>query len=131
SMVGGFIGPGDYVDVILTYKETVTADSDDDPRVKMMIEMNLEKLATETILQNVRVLAVDQTAERAEDSKMKVGKTITLAVNAEDAGRLSLASELGEVTLALRGVGDDTVFQKNWPTISDARLTSMSDEIFT
>ena len=129
SMVGGFIGPGDFVDVILTYKENVST-GDDDPRVQAMVELNLDRLATETILQNVKVLAVDQTAKRPDDDKIKVGKTVTVAVSAQNAERLSLAVELGDLTLALRGVGDDVVLEKKWPTISDARLTNMADEIF-
>jgi len=130
SMVGGFIGPGDFVDVILTYKEVIRASDDDGPQINKMIELNLDKLATETILQNVKVLAVDQRAQRPEDDKIKVGKTVTVAVGAKDAERLSLASELGELTLALRSVGDDVMVEKSWPTVSDARLTSMGDEIY-
>jgi pilus assembly protein CpaB len=131
STVGGFIGPGDVVDVILTYKESIKTE-DDDPRVQTMIELNLDKMATETILQRIKVLAVDQIAERKPDEeKIKVGKTVTLAVSAQDAEKLFLASQLGELTLALRGVGDDKIVQKDWPTISDARLTSVADEIFT
>ncbi len=130
SMVGGFIGPGDFVDIIMTYKESIRAEDDAHPEVNKMIELNLDKLATETILQNVRVLAVDQRAERPEDDKIKVGKTVTVSVGAEDAERLSLASELGELTLALRAVGDDVLIDKQWPTVSDARLTHMGDEIY-
>ena len=130
SMVGGFIGPGDFVDVILTYKETVSTD-DEDPRVQSMLELNLDKLATETILQNVKVLAVDQKATRPDEDKVKVGKTVTVAVSAQDAERLALASELGDITLALRGIGDEAEVKKDWETVSDARLTSMNDEIFS
>lgn len=129
SMVSGFLGPGDYVDVILTYKEVIRTE-DDDPRVQEMIEKNIEKLATETILQNVKILAVDQTAQRPEEDKIKVGKTVTLAVSVQDAERLSLARKLGDLTLVLRSVGDDKTFEKSWPTISDARLTNMDDEIY-
>ena len=131
SMVGGFIGPGDVVDVILTYKQSIKTEKDEDPAVKTMVELNLDKMATETILQGLKVLAVDQMAEKQpEEEKIKVGKTVTLAVSAEDAERLFLASQLGELTLALRGVGDDKLVVKTWPTISDARLTSVADEIF-
>jgi len=129
TMVGGFIGPGDFVDVILTYKESIRTE-DDNPQIAQMIELNLDKMATETILQNVKVLAVDQLAERPEDDKIKVGKTVTLAVGAQDAERLSLASQLGELTMVLRAVGDDVLIEKKWPTISDARLTSMGDEVY-
>lgn len=130
NMVAGFIGPGDFVDVILTYKETVKADKDDDPRIKNMVTLSLGKLATETILQNIQVLAIDQSAERPEDDKIVVGKTVTLAVGIEDAERIALAAELGDLSLSLRGVGDDVVFEKKWKTISDARLTNVADEIF-
>ena len=129
TMVGGFIGPGDYVDVILTYKESIRSE-DGIPEIDQMIELTLDKMATETILQNVKVLAVDQRATRPEDDKIKVGKTVTLAVQTRDAERLSLAQELGELTLILRGIGDNSVVEKNWPIVSDARLTNMGDEIF-
>jgi len=45
SMVAGFIGPGDYVDVILTYKENVRV-SDEDPNIQNAIELNLDNTAT-------------------------------------------------------------------------------------
>lgn len=130
SMAGGFIGPDDFVDVILTYKESIRTD-DEDPQVQQMIERNLDKMATETILENVKVLAVDQMAKRAADGKIKVGRTVTLAVNSKDAERLTLAEQLGDLTLALRGVGDEDPIAKDWPTVSDARLTSIDDELFT
>lgn len=129
SMVGGFIGPGDFVDVILTYKETIRTE-DNDPRVQSMIELNLDRMATETILQNVKVLAVDQSAMRGEEENIKVGKTVTLAVGIQEAERLALAAELGDLLLSLRGVGDNQFVEKQWPTISDARLTNVADEIF-
>jgi len=87
-------------------------------------------MATETILQNVKVLAIDQTAKRPEDDKIKVGKTVTLAVSMQDAERLSLAAQMGDLLLALRGVGDNAKVVKQWPTISDARMTSVTGEIF-
>lgn len=130
SMVGGFIGPGDFVDVILTYRDSVRVDKDATLEVQRMVALNLDKLATETILQNLKVLAVDQLAQRPEEDKIKVGKTVTLAMDAQDAERLSLARELGELNLVLRGVGDNAVVEKDWQTVSDSRLTHVRDEIF-
>jgi pilus assembly protein CpaB len=130
SMVGGFIGPGDFVDVMMTYKASLQS-NDDEPALKNLIEFNLDKMATETILQNVKVLAVDQTAKRPDDDKIKVAKTVTLAVSAYDAERLFLAGQMGSLTLALRGVGDNATVIKDWPTVSDERLTSVTDEIFS
>tara|TARA_R110001592_G_scaffold20926_20_gene84791 strand:- start:13303 stop:14214 length:912 start_codon:yes stop_codon:yes gene_type:complete len=128
GMVAGFIAPGSFVDVILTYKNRITID-DDNPAVKTMVEMNLDGVATETILERVRVLAIDQKAEREEDDKIKVGKTVTLAVPIRAAEKLALASQMGDITLAMRGVGDDAPNAKA-PTITDARLTTIDDEIY-
>jgi len=128
GMVAGFIAPGSHVDVILTYKNRIVID-DDNPDVKTMVQRNLDDVATETILQRVRVLAIDQKAERSDDDKIKVGKTVTLAVSIRDAEKLALASEMGDITLAMRGVGDD-VENEDAPAITDARLTSIDDEIF-
>ncbi len=128
GMVAGFIAPGSHVDVILTYKNRIVID-DDNPDVKTMVQRNLDDVATETILERVRVLAIDQKAERSDDDKIKVGKTVTLAVSIRDAEKLALASEMGDITLAMRGVGDDDK-NEDAPAITDARLTSIDDEIF-
>ncbi|MFK7840512.1 MAG: Flp pilus assembly protein CpaB [Bdellovibrionales bacterium] len=129
SMVSGFVGPGDFVDVILTYKVNVRT-TDTDPVIAQTLALSLDDTASETILQNVKVLAVDQSAERPADDKIKVGKTVTLALSAKDAERITLAAEIGDLNLALRGVGDDTPVQREWPVISDARLTSIKREIY-
>ncbi len=132
DMVAGFITPGSYVDVILTYKNKVSFGNKragEDVELDNMLALNLSKMASETILENVRVLALDQKSEVKKDDKIKVGKTVTLALDAEGAEKLALASEMGRVTLSMRGVGDDAI-NKKLPTISDARLISIDDEIF-
>ena len=129
SMVGGFIGPGDFVDIVLTYKQTIRVDNDD-ALAKQIVSKNLDKLATETIVQNARILAVDQMATRPEDDKVKVGKTVTVALNTQYAERVALAQEMGALTLILRGVGDEAIVEKSWPTVSDVRMTSVDDEIY-
>ncbi|MCB1783790.1 MAG: Flp pilus assembly protein CpaB [Alphaproteobacteria bacterium] len=129
SMVAGFISPGDYVDVVLTYKKSIRL-KDKNPKFQQMVDQNIDKMAAETILENVRVVAIDQSAEREDDDKISVGKTVTLAVNIQQAERLALGSELGALTLALRGVGDDAEQVDTWPTVTDARMTSIGDEVF-
>ena len=99
TMAGGFVTPGDYVDVILTYKIAVAREE------KTNAAAFVRSRVSETILKNIRVLAVDQDASR-EKEDAKVAKTVTLAVKAVDAERLALASEMGDITLALRGIGD-------------------------
>ena len=55
---------------------------------------------------------------------------MTLELNLQDAERITLAQEMGVLTLSLRGIGDDKFVEKYWPTISDVRLTKVDDEIF-
>lgn len=110
TMAGGFVGPGDRVDVIVTYKIKVR--DKDNPAVQSMID----QYATETVLENVRVLAADQKAIREED-KAKVARTVTLEVSAAEAEKLALAQEMGDLKLSLRGIGDDEqVRQENITT---------------
>ncbi len=122
TMAGGFIGPGDYVDVILTYKVDVN-NPDDNP----VIDATVSKLASETILENVRVLAIDQEALRNED-QAKVARTVTLEVDGVGAERLALAAEMGDILLTLRGLGDETVMQSSTPT-TDARVSRVMRDL--
>jgi|GEM_PF-2526694 len=128
AMVAGFLAPGSYVDVILTYKKRVTI-GDDSQVVDELISRNIDKMAAETILENIRVLAIDQKAERGSEDKIKVGKTVTLAVPIRDAEKLALAAEMGDITLAMRGVGDE-VANEAAPAVTDARISTIDDEIF-
>lgn len=129
-MAGGFIGPGDYVDVLLTYKKKISTSSDEDPRITEMVELNIDKVATETILQNVRVLAVDQATKREEGKEVKVGKTVTLEVDMKQAEMLALAGEMGDLSLSLRRLGDDTVYKQDYEVTTDERMTHITDEVY-
>lgn len=105
TMAGGFVGPGDRVDVVATYKIKIR--DKDNPAVQSMID----QYATETVLENVRVLAADQKAIR-EEEKAKVARTVTLEVSAEEAEKLALAQEMGDLKLTLRGIGDEDQIRK-------------------
>ena len=85
--VGGFVTPGDKVDVILTHGKA-------------------EELKTVTIIQNVRVIGVDQEANAAKE-KPGVAKTVTLEVTAEDSQKLALAQKAGTLSLVLRTVENE------------------------
>ncbi len=100
SMVGGFIKPGDYVDVILSHSIKVNNDE------RLALQDTVKKYVTETILENVRVLAIDQNATTDEKDKVKVGRTVTLEVNSKGAEKLALVGQMGDLSLSLRGVGD-------------------------
>ena len=95
TAAGGFILPNDRVDVLLAYDVQV-------------IEGNnmTERPATRTVLENVRVLAIDQTFQKIEDEDVVVGTTATLELKPEHAETLMLARRMGEISLSLRGVAD-------------------------
>ncbi|RMG01765.1 MAG: Flp pilus assembly protein CpaB [Planctomycetota bacterium] len=69
------------------------------------------KSVTRTILQNIRVFAVDDkyiiTPEDDEASAPTTAKTVSLLVKPEQAEMLTAASELGKIRLVLRGLGDE------------------------
>lgn len=98
SASGGFILPNDYVDVIMTYQMTFVG-PDGAPA---------EQTTSETILQNVRVLAIDQihTKDSETEGPYQVGNTATLEVNNKEAELIALAERKGRLTLSLRPWSD-------------------------
>ncbi len=134
SMVSGFVGPGDYVDIIMTHRSTVEYQDDQgetSPVVENLIDQNIDDLASETILQNMKVLAVDQSAIRDEDSNAVVGRNVTLEVTYKQAEILALASRMGDLSLALRRLGDESLIPPTEAVTTDARLTKIDDEVIT
>jgi pilus assembly protein CpaB len=95
---GGFILPNDRVDVILTRRDRVTERA-----------TGVETYAGETILTNIRVLAIDQTIEEKNGQKVVVGKTATLELKPQQAEVLALSRQRGVLSLALRSLADANV----------------------
>lgn len=87
TSVGGFVTPGDRVDVILTQGKGVD-------------------LRTVTIIQNIRVIGVDQKADTDSDQPA-VARTVTVEVTPEDSQKLALAQKAGTLSLALRTLEDE------------------------
>ena len=92
---GGFILPNDHVDVILTRRET---DADK--------AAGGDTHSSETILTNVRVLAIDQNVQEKDGQKVVVGKTATLELTPRQTETLALSQQLGTLSLALRSITD-------------------------
>jgi pilus assembly protein CpaB len=98
--VGGFVLPGDHVDVALTRT------------------IDKGNATTEVVLQNTRVLAIDQSAdERA--AKAAVAKSVTLEVTTLNAQKLWLASSVGSLSLLLRKAGETTEMKTTKVTLKD------------
>jgi len=97
TAVGGFILPGDRVDVLQTR---------DAPRDSGENYSGGKQLIAETILVNVRVLALDQSTAAEKDAKSIVAATATIEVSPVDAEALAKAKAMGPVTLSLRAYTD-------------------------
>lgn len=96
SASGGFILPDDRVDVILTYEARVAA-----------ADAIIDRPVTETILQNARVLAIDQVFAQGEsESASQIGNTATLEVSPPEAELIAHAQRLGTISLSLRPWAD-------------------------
>jgi len=92
--VAGFVLPGERVDILLTQSET-----------QEVVGGSPKKTAyTDLLLQNVRVLAVDQLADDRA-AKPSLVKTVTIEVSTEQSQKIALASRVGTLSLALRSAG--------------------------
>lgn len=89
SGVAGFVFPGDRVDLILTHE----AEQGDRGPLRV----------SETILQNVRVLAIDQDFNDREDQP-KVGRTVTLELTPKLVEKVAVMQLIGSVSLSLRSL---------------------------
>lgn len=98
--VGGFVLPGDRVDVTMTR------------------QIDKANASSEIVLQNARVLAVDQVADERTD-KPAVAKSVTLEVDVIGAQKLSLAASVGHLSLILRKAGEASNEYTRRITLSD------------
>jgi len=101
--VAGFVLPGDRVDVALTRQK----DSN-----------GKDHSSTDVVLQNTRVLAVDQIADERND-KPAVVKAVTLEVDTAGAQKLSLAASVGTLSLMLRRAGEASLEPTRVITLND------------
>ncbi|SKA21833.1 Flp pilus assembly protein CpaB [Consotaella salsifontis] len=93
TSAGGFILPNDHVDVIMTRRN--------------QNENAGNQFDTETIIKNLRVLAIDQTIEEQNGTKVVVGSTATLEVTPEQAEALTVAQQVADkLVLSLRSLAD-------------------------
>jgi pilus assembly protein CpaB len=93
--ISGFVFPGDRVDLLLTHAIREKGGAADTPR-----------RASETVLSNLRVLAVDQTTDD-QSGEAKPPKTATLEVSPKEAEIVSLVAEIGKLSLSLRSLAQE------------------------
>jgi len=103
--VGGFVLPGDHVDVLLTRQQNDRAAGIND-----------------VVIQNTKVLAIDQLADDAAD-RPTVARAVTLEVDTVAAQKIALASSLGSLSLMLRRAGEQALDATRRVTASDLAQT--------
>jgi pilus assembly protein CpaB len=96
SGISGFIFPGDQVDLLITYLVPVTT-------AASAGGSSYEHKASETVLHDVRVIAIDQRLETKAGEAL-VAHTATLEVTPKQSEIIALASEIGKLSLSLRSL---------------------------
>lgn len=89
--VGGHVLPGDRVDVLLT--RDVDASNE------------VQRMVSDVVIQNVRMLGMNLNADPTSNKAESEPRTATLEVSVEEAQKLSVAADLGALSLALRRSG--------------------------
>ena len=97
TSAAGFILPNDHVDVILSRRDREAEKA-----------AGVEVHTSETILTNVRVLAIDQTVEEKGGQRTVIGKTVTLELTQRQAELLVMSRTMGQLSLALRSIVDSS-----------------------
>lgn len=112
--VAGFVFPGDHVDLIYTHEVdkweyppgAASADATNDG----VRAQKTKQTVTETLLTNVKVLAIDQRSSSAgavdKNGNLVIPRSASLMVSQSDAQRVRLASKTGTISLALRALAD-------------------------
>jgi len=103
TAAGGFIQPGDHVDVILTEKFNLQNNNTGNQNSGGIVrdEVNVANI----LFENVQVLAIDQNfATDPESEAYVIGSTATFELSPSDATLLQEAQSSGEISLALRGL---------------------------
>jgi pilus assembly protein CpaB len=105
---GGFILPNDRVDVLLTRR---------DKEAERLT--GIESVVAETLLSDVRVLAIDQSVEEKNGQRVVVGKTATLELLPRQAETLGMGRLQGTLSLALRSIVDSDRTKRSSETTSE------------
>lgn len=112
SSAGGFVLPNDRVDILRTYR-------DDEGSKALGADIQM----SETILSNIRVLAIGQNIQERNGEKVVTGETATLEVTPAQAEALALAQKTGQLSLALRSLTDANTTDRPRDDKPDASVT--------
>jgi pilus assembly protein CpaB len=107
SGVAGFVKPNDTVDVLITRQPI---DNDGAAQGRQV---------TDVLLQNIRVIAMDQAA--SSNGQPAVSRTATLELTPVDAQKIALGQQLGQLSLVLRKPGEE----QNIPQVETVSLDDL------
>lgn len=96
SGISGFVFAGDKVDLILTHA------------LQPAVQGEKEAHASETILRDVRVIAMDQRVDAKPGDPAQVAKTATFEVTPKQGEIITLAQEMGKLSLVLRSLQESS-----------------------
>lgn len=114
TTAGGFILPNDHVDVIHTFEDKAAARAGvPDPMV------------SETLLRNVRVLAIGQNIQEHNKERVVVGSNATLELTPGQVDTILRAQRVGQLSLSLRSLADSKTTSKD-PATDDDRSNGMT-----
>ena len=119
SGIAGFVFPGDRVDVILTHALVQESEVEG--------EISAPRRASETILTDVRVVAMDQSTND-QNQEASVSRVATLEVSPKGAEIVAVAKELGGLSLSLRALARVEDKEKSKSTVS--RMESLVAAFF-
>lgn len=105
TATSGFILPGNIVDLILTQEHNRTLPSG----------VTRRRLVSETILEKLRILAIDQNVNDAATAP-RLGKTATVEVTPKQAQKITVAGRMGQLSLLLRSLTEPDSDIANAPT---------------
>jgi pilus assembly protein CpaB len=95
NSAGTLILPNDHVDVICIYKDAAASRA-----------QHGDVYRSETLLRNIRVLAIGPNVQEKNGDRVAVGETATLELDPRQVTAVALAQRTGTLTLALRSVAD-------------------------
>jgi pilus assembly protein CpaB len=112
NSAGGFILPNDRVDIIRISRDEAASRG-----------QGSDVVVSETLLRNVRVLAIGQNIQERNGEKVVVGETATLELDPRQVELISLAQRQGQLSLALRSLQDVGKTEEQISRNEDTSLT--------
>ena len=107
NSIAGLLFPGDHVDLLVTHQVTGPGGA--------------KRRVTETVMTNVRVIAVDARTQSA-DGKPVVGKSITVELAPKQVEQVVVARGIGSFSVALRSLASTEVAANDSPDANGAKL---------